>query len=61
MTDAEQIWTLKRELAQTKLALYEARSEILKLAHDAVRSELDALGDTWESPAATTGVEIGCK
>lgn len=52
MTDAEQIWTLKRELAQTKLALYGAQNSFLQLAAEKVQAELAALGDKWIDPDA---------
>lgn len=45
-------WKLRRELLQTKMALYEAQSQLLKKLHDEAANELGNLGPAWVPPDA---------
>jgi hypothetical protein len=47
----EEVWALKRENAQLKMALCQANSQLLQAQFEAAKAELAALGEMWVAPA----------
>jgi hypothetical protein len=44
----EEVWRLRRENAQLKMALAQANAQIMQSQYDAAKAELAALGEKWE-------------
>lgn len=48
MTETE--WKLRKELAHTKLALFQAHSKLVEIDFSRAKEEFDALGEKWVAP-----------
>ena len=46
----EEIWKLKKELAQLKMAFAQSQSQLLQVHFNEAKAESDALGEAWTDP-----------
>lgn len=48
----EEVWTLKKKLAATEIALAEAQMQVVSANHAKAKADFEALGEAWVDPDA---------
>jgi hypothetical protein len=54
----EEMWKLKKELAQTKMGFAQSQMIMMQMEHAKAKAESDALGDAWTDPDAPIEGEV---